>query len=230
MSVNLPNNNAENQEIDLSQISNKIGSLFQNFNTLIFRCIQFFIRNRIVIIILLIVGIGLGFFLDTTQKKYDQQIIVAPNFKSADYLYSKIDLINSKILEEDTLFLKNSVGLKKPKTIKGIKIEPITDVYKFIENKTENFELIKLMAEDGDIKKILEDNLTSKNYTNHEITINSNELITEESTIQPLLNFLNESDYFKRVQIEELKNAKIKLSQNDSIIAQIDAVLKYPNK
>jgi hypothetical protein len=225
MSVNLPQN-TENQEIDLSQISNKIGSLFQNFSALIFRCIQFFIRNVIVIIALLIVGIGLGFFLDTTQKTYDQQIIVAPNFKSSDYLYAKIDLINAKIIEGDTLFLKNSVGLKKPKTIKGIKIEPITDVYKFIENKTENFELIKLMAEDGDIKKILEDNLTSKNYTNHEIVITTNDLITEKSTIEPILNFLNESDYFKKVQIEELKNAQIKLSKNDTIIAQIDAVLK----
>jgi hypothetical protein len=64
-----------------------------------------------------------------------------------------------------------------------------------------------------------------KNYTNHEIVINTNELIAEESTIQPILNFLNESVYFKKVQIEELKNAQIKLSQNDTIISQIDAVL-----
>ena len=225
MSENLPQN-TENQEIDLSQISKKIGSLFQDFSALIFRSIQFFIKNGLLIVVLLILGIGLGFYLDATQKTYDHQIIVAPNFKSTDYLYSKIDLINSKIIEGDTLFLKNNVGLKHPKTIKGIKIEPITDVYKFIENKTENFELIKLMAEDGDIKKILEDNLTSKNYTNHEIVVNTNELINEESTIQPLLNFLNESDYFKKVQIEELKNTQIKLSKNDTIIAQIDAVLK----
>jgi hypothetical protein len=59
------------------------------------------------------------------------------------------------------LFLKNSVGLKHPEILKGIKIKPIIDVYKFIENQTENFELIKL-AEAGDINKILEDNLTSK--------------------------------------------------------------------
>lgn len=215
----------ENQEIDLSLISKKIGGLYQDFNAFLFRSIQFFIKKGLVIVVLVIVGLGLGTYLDAKKKTYDHQITVTPNFKSTDYLYAKIDLINTKIIEGDTLFLKNTMGVKYPKTIKAIKIEPITDVYKFIDNKTENFELIKLMAEDGDIKKILEDNLTSKNYTSHEITITSNEVITEESTIQPVLSFLNASDYFKKVQIEELNNAQIKLNKNDTIIAQIDAVL-----
>lgn len=230
MSANLPQI-PENQEIDLSQISRKIGGLFQDFNAFLFRCIQFFIKNGLVIVVLLIVGVGVGFYLDSTQKTYDHQIIVTPNFKSADYLYAKIDLINGKIVEVDTLFLKNTVGLKHPKTIKTIKIEPITDVYNFIENKTENFELIKLMAEDGDIKKIIEDHVTSKNYTTHEIIITTNELVNEEATIQPLIKFLNENDYFKKVQGEELKNAQIKLNKSDTIIAQIDAVLNgFSNK
>lgn len=224
MSTNVPHNQ-ENQEIDLFQVFKSVGRFFEKINTGIFRCIQFFVKKAIVIIVLVILGIGLGFYLDKTQKKFDHQIIVTPNFKSADYLYSKINLINSKIIEGDTAFLKNSVGLKHPEILKGIKIKPITDVYKFIENKNENFELIKLMAEAGDINKILEDNLTSKNYTNHEIIVKTDELASDESTIQPILNFLNESDYFKKIQIEEFKNIQIKLSQNDTIISQIDAVL-----
>lgn len=224
MSTNVPDNQ-ENQEIDLFQVFKSVGRFFEKINTGIFRCIQFFVKKAIVIIVLVILGIGLGFYLDKTQKKFDHQIIVTPNFKSADYLYSKINLINSKIIEGDTAFLKNSVGLKHPEILKGIKIKPITDVYKFIENKNENFELIKLMAEAGDINKILEDNLTSKNYTNHEIIVKTDELASDESTIQPILNFLNESDYFKKIQIEEFKNIQIKLSQNDTIISQIDAVL-----
>lgn len=224
MSTNVPHNQ-ENQEIDLFQVFKSVGRFFEKINAGIFRCIQFFVKNAIVIIVLMIVGIGLGFYLDKTQKKFDHQIIVTPNFKSTDYLYSKINLINAKIIEGDTAFLKKTVGLKHPEILKGIKIKPITDVYKFIENKNENFELIKLMAEAGDINKILEDNLTSKNYTNHEIIVKTDELASDESTIQPILNFLNESDYFEKIQIEEFKNTQIKLSQNDTIISQIDAVL-----
>jgi hypothetical protein len=160
-----------------------------------------------------------------TKKTYDHQIIVTPNFESTDYLYSKIDLIESKIKERDTVFLKEIVGIKKPKEILKIEIKPINDVYKFIENKTENFELIKLMAEGGDIKKILEDNLTSKNYTLHTITFKTKKQTKNTETVEPILNYLNETDYYKKIQKETVNNVQIKMIQNDTIISQINGVL-----
>ena len=224
MNKNQPNNQ-EDQEIDLTQISKKIGRLFEWINTFLFRCIQFFVKNAIVILILLVIGVGLGFYLDLTKKTYDHQIIVTPNFESTDYLYSKIDLIESKIKEQDTVFLKEIVGIKNPKEIIKIEIKPITDVYKFIENKTENFELIKLMAEGGDIKKILEDNLTSKNYSLHTITFKTKKQTAITETVQPILIYLNETDYYKKVQKETVNNIQIKMIQNDTIISQINGVL-----
>ena len=173
----------------------------------------------------MVIGVGLGFYLDETKKIYNHQIIVTPNFESTDYLYSKIDLIESKIKERDTVFLKEIVGIKRPKEIIKIEIKPITDVYKFIENKAENFELIKLMSEGGDIKKILEDNLTSKNYTLHTITFKTKKQIHNTGTVQPILNYLNETDYYKKIQKETVKNIQVKMIQNDTIISQINGVL-----
>jgi uncharacterized membrane protein len=224
MNKNVPNN-PEDEEIDLSQISNKIRSFFQIFNTFLFRCIQFFVKNAIVVSILAVVGVSIGIFLDQTQKTYDHQIIVTPNFGSTDYLYSKIDLIESKIKEGDTVFLKEVVGIQKPKEIKKIEINPIADVYKFIENKPENFELIKLMAEDGDIKKTVEDKLTSKNYTFHKLSFITGKLTNDKETVQPLLNFLNETDYYKKIQKGVVNNIQIKMIQNESIISQINGIL-----
>lgn len=217
--------NQEDQEIDLTQISKKIRSFFEGINTLIFKCIQFFVKNAIVVLILIVVGVGIGMFLDETHKAYDHQIIVTPNFGSTDYLYSKIDLVESKIMEGDTIFLKDVVGIKKPKEILKIEIKPITDVYRFIENKPENFELIKLMAEGGDIKKILEDNLTSKNYTLHTITFQTKKTTNAAQTLQPILNYLNETDYYKKIQKEIVNNVQIKMIQNDTIISQINGLL-----
>ncbi|MFV8269041.1 hypothetical protein ACNQGP_03780 [Flavobacterium sp. GT2N3] len=224
MNKNQPDNQ-EDQEIDLTQISKKIIKLFERINTFLFRCIQFFVKNAIVIVVLLVLGVGLGYYLDATKKTYDHQIIVSPNFGSADYLYSKIDLIESKIQEGDTFFLKNVLGIKKPKEIIKIEIKPISDVYKFIENKTENFELIKLMAEGGDIKNILEDNLTSKNYTLHTIRFKTKKQTDTTETVQPILNYLNNTEYYKKVQKEAVNNIQIKMIQNDTIISQINGVL-----
>jgi uncharacterized membrane protein len=224
MSTNGPQNQ-DNQEIDLSQIKKKLNGFFEGINRLLFKGIQFFIKNVIVILILVVVGAGIGLFLDQSQKIYDSQIIVTPNFGSTDYLYSKIELLESKIQERDTVFLKKIVGLQNPKEVLKIEIRPITDVYKFIENKAENIELLKLMAEEGDINKILVDGLTSKNYTFHTILLKTKGLTNNEATVQPLLTYLNTSDYFKKMQQIVVKNTENKRDEYDTIIAQINTVL-----
>lgn len=220
-----PQNNADNQEIDLSQISKKIGSFFENISTQIFKVFLFFKRNIIWTGILFILGAVLGYYMDKTTKLYDNQMIVCPNFGSTDYLYAKIDLINSKIEEGDTIFLKEKVGIKEPKKFRSITVKPILDIYKFIEDKERNFEVLKLMSEDGDIKKIINENLTSKNYPYHLITYRTLNQTTDEKTLQPLLKFLNDSDYYTIIQQQFVENVKIKMVENDSIISQINNIL-----
>lgn len=216
----------DNQEIDLSQLSKKLGGLFESFLKIIFNGILFLKRNTIVLVLLFVSGAVIGYYMDKNSKVYDNQIIVCPNFGSTDYLYAKIDLINSKINDGDSIFLKDQVGILDPKKLRNIEIEPITDVYKFIENNTANFELIKLMAEDGDLKKILEDNMTSKNYPFHSISFTTDKMTSDKKMVRPLLKYLNQSDYYATIQKEYLNNIKEKMVQNDTILSQIDGFLK----
>ena len=167
----------------------------------------------------------MGWYLDSNKKSYQNKVIVTPNFGSVDYLYAKIDLIQAKIASGDLDFLKNVVGIPNPQAIRKIEIKPVADVYKFIEDKEQNFELIKLMAEVGEVKKVLEDNVTSKNYTFHTISFTSNELVNEKEVIEPLIKYLNNSEYFDSIQKIGFKNLEKEIAQNDTIIAQIDNVL-----
>ncbi len=217
--------NSDSQEIDLSQISKKIGSFFDGIVFNIFRLIFLLKRNIVLVGLLLIIGGGLGYFFDKNFKSYDHQIMVMPNFESTDYLYSKVALLNSKIKEGDTIFLKEVVGIKNPKKIGLIEINPITDVYKFIKDKDINFEMIKLMAEDGDIKKIIQESTTSKNYPFHLITFSTTEATSLDKTVNPIMSYLNQSDYYAKIQKEYLNNVKVKMVENDSIITQINGFL-----
>ncbi|MFV8345488.1 hypothetical protein [Flavobacterium sp. ZB4P13] len=223
MNKNQPNNQ-EDQEIDLTQISKKIVRLFEWINTFLFKCIQFFVKNAIVISILLVIGVGLGFYLDVTKKAYDHQIIVTPNFGSTDYLYSKIELIESKIKEGDTVFLKE-IGIQEPTSITKISIDPIVDVYGFINNSEQNFELLKLMSEDGDLKSIVKETTTSKNYAFHTITVLTKGISESKKEIQPILNYLNTSDYYSKIQKVSVENIQQKINTNEGIVSQIDGIL-----
>ncbi|SEA19977.1 hypothetical protein SAMN05443667_102298 [Flavobacterium gillisiae] len=223
MSTNVPQNN-DNQEIDLFQISKKIGNLFQELNAFIFRCIQFFVKNGVIILILLIVGFGLGYYLDKNQKEYNHQIIVAPNFKSTDYLYSKIDLLASKISEKDVLFLK-SIGINDPSQLTKISIEPIVDVYKLISNNEQNFELLELMAQNGDLKTIVKESTTSKNYNFHTIILSTNGVTRQSDFIDPILNYLNSSSYFQEIQKISVGNIQQKIKEKEATVLQIDGIV-----
>jgi uncharacterized membrane protein len=223
MSLNAPQN-TDNQEIDLGQISTKISNGLESLLMAIFKVFLFFKKSLIWMIALFVIGAGIGYYLDKTTNIFDHKIIVSPNFGSNDYLYSKVDLLSAKIKEKDTLFLKE-IGIQNIEELKKIEVEPIVDAYRFIGSKTENFDLIKLMAEDGNIQKILEDKVTSKNYPYHLIKFSTSDKTTEEKTLKPILNFLNDSDYYKSFQAEVKNNTELQIKYNDQILEQIDGIL-----
>ena len=191
-----------------------------------------FFKNKVVISVLILLGFGTGIYLDSTLKTYDHQIIVTPNFESADYLYAKIDLIESKIKQKDTVFFK-SIGIDNPSNITFIEINPIIDIYSFVNTKaindkaenSPNFEMVKLLAEEGDINKVIKDKLTSKNYFRHTINIVTKDVISEENTITPLLKYLNQNDYFNKVRLTANNNIILKMKKNEEMIIQIDNLL-----
>ncbi len=239
MSTNVPSD--QNEDIDLMQLPKMIGSFSKGIKMTIFKYIRFFIKNRVVIFGLLLLGFGVGIYFDSTIKSYNHQIIVKPNFGSTEYLYSKIDLIDSKIKQKDTVFLK-SIGIESPLNITLIEINPIIDIYSFVnskaitdvntkaitdksENNTVNLELFKLLTEADDINKVIQGKLTSKNYSHYTINIKSKDFISEENTIIPLLKYLNQNEYFNKVRSTAISNIILKMKKNEEIIIQIDNLL-----
>jgi hypothetical protein len=219
----------DQQEIDLRSIGRGIGMAMDKTNSSFFRLLAFLRRNIIIVAALFIAGAVLGYFADK-GRSYKSHVIVQPHFGSTDYMYDKIALLQSKLKTGDTVFLK-SIGIKDTKVLSKISVSPINDVYQFVNNNTQNFELLKLMVEDGDVKKIIEDPTTSKNYPHHAIVIQSNEPVTESGVITPILEYLNDSDFFIKVQKEYVNNVRIKLEKNEQTLAQINGLLdKFSNQ
>ena len=225
--------NSQEQEIDLSQIGKSISKVFQN---VINKCFDllFFIQKKIIIVAaLFVLGVGLGIYLDKNSSKYSSEIVVTPNLGGVDYLYSKIELIDSKLKEEDNLFLKQ-IGIKNTKNILSIKIEPVIDIYTFVNTNTaiagnaqntQNFELMKLFAENEDINKVIKDKITSKNYPNHKITIVTLDKTVDNEVINPILKYLNSDNYLNKLLGITKDNTLIKMKKNEEQILQIDKLI-----
>lgn len=225
------------EEIDLGLLVKKVNDFFGTISFSIFKGILFVKKNILIFIGLFIIGIVLGFYSDSNNKNYDSEIIVSPSGGGVDYLYSKIDLLTSKLVENDAVFFKN-IGIVDYKKITQIKIDPIIDLYSFVNNSTsaanaqntQNFELVKLLSESGDINKVIKDKLTSKNYPYHLIIISTNKKISKEEIIKPILKYLNTDEYLNKITHISKENILIKMNKNEQEIKQLDSLISQISK
>ena len=216
--------NSQEQEIDLGQIGKGIKNFFNRIVDGFFDFL-FFVKKKIIIIAtLFVIGVVVAFLLD--GNVYNHEVAVIPNFGSNEYLYKKIEQVDTKLREDDAVFFKE-LGIKNYKNIISLEIEAYPAIYSFVNSKDQenNFELIKLMAEDGNIDKIMKDEITSKNYYHHKISIQTKGMYKKEEFITPLLNYLNTNSYYETQQKITQKNLSDKLALNDSLIVQIDKLI-----
>lgn len=221
-----------NSEIDLYYIQAKIKKYATRINDSFFDAILFVKRYIVILLILLIAGIALGFYKDNTDNNfyYEHKIVVIPNFGSVDYLYGEVEKINATIGGANNSFFK-SIGISDPKQLVSLKIEPVVDIYDFIDDiepgtqYNRKFDMFKLLADNGDINKMLEDETTSKNYKNHVIIVSTRNTTSNNDVIEPLLNYFNSSPYYMQMQKEYVNNLEENIAANDTLIKQIDGIL-----
>lgn len=225
--------NSQDQEIDLGQIGKGIKNFFNGIVNSVFDFIFFLKKKTIIIGILFVTGIISGYLLDQKTKKFTSEVIVAPNLGGYDYLYAKVDLIKSKLKEGDITFFK-SIGISKTDIILDIEVEPIIDIYTFVNTKTaivdktqstQNFELMKLLAENEDINKVIKDEKTSKNYPHHKILITTTNKIKNNDVIDPILDYLNSDEYLNKILAITRENTFIKIKKNEEQILQVDKLI-----
>ena len=216
--------NSQDQEIDLGQIGKGIKNFFSGVVNSFFDLLLFIKNKIIIIVVLFVVGIVLAFTLDT--KIYNHEVAVIPNFGSNEYLYKKIEQVDTKLREDDAEFFK-ALGITSFEDVVSVEIEAYPGIYSFVNNKSQenNFELIKLMAEDGYLEKIIKEEVTSKNYYNHKISIQTKRMFKKEEFITPLLKYLNLNAFYEKQQKIRQKNLTEKIALNDSLINQIDKLI-----
>ena len=78
-----------------------------------------------------------------------------------------------------------------------------------------SFELIKLMAEDGNIDKIMKDEITSKNYYHHKISIQTEGMFKKEDVIDyskmpevvPAISNISDEPIINRLTFDDVDHA-----------------------
>jgi len=226
----MANEQNNSNEINLSQLSQKARDYFSRLNDSVFDGLQFIKRNIIILAVLLIAGAVLGYFKDIEAHVYNQEIFAIPNFNSTDYVYGEVERLNSKIKDRDTVYLKQ-LGIKNTADIVEFKIEPVPDLYNFIDqDKTTDqasrkFEVLRLVSENGDAKTIVEDPITGKNFKTHLITVKTTKKFEDADIVAPLFKHFNANPYYSEIQKQYVASLNQTIAVNDTTLKQIDGIL-----
>jgi hypothetical protein len=228
----MENNTNYASEIDLDRVKQKMRGYVSGFGDSVFNAMLFIKKHIVLLIALFVIGAGLGTYLDRESKEYLQKVYVIPNFNSIDYLYEQVDRIESKLKKGDKEFVKN-LGIKNPKLLTSIEIEPVVDIYDFLtqagsntEHEQSKVELFRIISDNADVNKVISDKVTSRNYRYHLITIGTSEEVDRDAVVDPLLATINANPYLLQVQKECIDNLHEKVKENDSIIKQINQVIE----
>jgi uncharacterized membrane protein len=214
------------EEVDLGYLFKKFNDILKSIVRSFFLVLAFFKKFIIVVIALIIIGVAYGFYKDLKEvKTYNNELIVIPNFQSVDYLYDKVAAINLKINAGDTLYMQKVLDTNF-RSLRGIKIEPIADLYNFISESREKIDIFRIIADKQDFTDYIEEFTNSKYYKYHKMSVSIKGDESSEKIIGDLLNFMNTNDHliaYKQIY-QEAKEMEIKEYRN--MITQVDSLIK----
>lgn len=212
------------EEVDLGFLFKGVRSFFRGLGKVIYNIIQVFLRNIILLAVILIVGVVLGYLLDSSSlRTYENRLIVIPNFESVDYLYDIVDEINFKRQIKDAEGLKEIFG-EDYEDFKKVEIEPIPDIYNFITKSRENIDVFRILFENQKLDEFVENMVTSKQYKYQRLKI----FVAGDQPfklIDHFLEYLNTNEHFLAYQEVYKENTIRRIDETNKMITQADSLL-----
>ena len=222
------NSNSSNDEIELGFLFKTMEGIIRKIAKQIFLVLAFFRKYAIIVGILIIAGIGIGYFLDTNSQKipvYENHVIVIPNFESVDYLYETVEELKAKLANNDTIYLQSVLG-ENYKYLTGVDIEPIVDIYNFASKSQENLQVFNILFKNQELSEFVEDMVTSKYFKYHKMNFSIVGKDNSEIIIQKILDYFNSNEHYKAYQALLKDNTARLIEENTRMIDQVDSLIQ----
>lgn len=217
------------EEIDLLFFFKKINNFFKRIGIGIYNGIQFIKRNWIILLVLIGVGIGYGWYVNSKSSTPQKaKMLVRINFDSVNYVYSLIENLNENILD-GTLEAEDQELYK----VKALQITPIINFRDILDKYDETDRRLEMLLrnieyefEDEDEFSQLPETFRSE-YKYHHLEVVVSGSSTQE-TLNALIQHINNNPVLQEVKEVSAKSIQDHIEANEQTIAQINSVLdKY---
>lgn len=208
------NSTQEVDILDLFKIFKKAGQKIEHF---FLRIINFFIRNAIVIAVLIVLGVVAGYVLDKRViPTYQTTLVIPVAFSTGEYLKDFSEDFNAK-----NPVLLQAIGVETT-DFNSLQVKPLTDL-KQIEGKEHLF--LRFVSENNilekeELKKTILDKASRVQLSlTHPKTINGQQVLTK------VLDYLRKNEYYKQLAAIYKEQLAIHIQSNLEAEKQLDKVL-----
>ena len=217
-----------NNEIDLLYLYKKIKEILRGWVTNLFRMLDFVIKKWIIITCLIIIGLALGYYNQTNSKPLKKATsLIRINFNAVAYVYSEIENLNNKILENDINFFNENGFNSETLLVNELEISPIINFHDILEKYDTNDRklegLLKNLEFDEENLKIYETFTTE--YKHHTLNYTLNNEADNES-VYKIIDYLNNNILLNDLKESTKKNIEQQIINNLKSIKQIDNIIE----
>ncbi len=211
----------QEEEIDLGDLFRYLRNGFNNLGNTLLHFINFLLKNAILLIILIVVGAVIGYFLEKSTKEiYKTEAVVATGFGSAEYLYGAVEEINFKFKKQDQAFLdrlqvENFDGF-------SLEVKPVVSLDN-TTNEQQNF--YDLIRESELLDKENQRMVIATSFEKHNLILYHPTDAASQKILKNIIEYLRNNDYYQAFHKDYLANIESRITENKLMIRRIDSLV-----
>lgn len=210
-----------NEEIDLFDLFKMIKDGFISIGNSFLRLINFFLRNSIFLISIVIIGLIVGYFWNQqTKTHYQVEALVAASDEGSSYLYKKIEEVNFALSTESKSWQKD-LGTEDISSLSlGVKPVYITQLLDYEEKS-----FLQYLDETNLLDEKAKTELIQNKVSVHRVKFKYPSEQDGEELLQKVFKKLRENAYFTKVYAEKSAYLEQQVIDNKEFIASLDRLI-----
>lgn len=225
-------NSANTDDIDLGGVFKLFNEIGQSFFRGILGVFLFFKRNLIGLLVVIILGVAIGYGLDKlVPPKYALDVILSPNLDSRNYMYSAVQEARSNLKSKDSAFFA-AIELNAS-DLEGLDFQLSTIPEENGPKTNQDMKYLQLLQDFGggtEALEIIRAELRRHTPLEFLLRFEFRDPVKGTQVAEGIVDYINENPYYSELVKTVRANAQERIAFSDSLLLETDELLRNFNQ
>ncbi|WP_031426872.1 hypothetical protein [Flavimarina sp. Hel_I_48] len=209
-------------DVYVDDVFDKLKQFIKRILRLIFKFFSLLWAKKLIFLALIIIGLGIGFFLDMNKETHYESILQIRTFQpGTEYVYNSIDNLN-KNLRDSTYLRENGFESQE---LQSIEITPMANMEDLLSTfGSEDSRTLETLILNTSTQDLLTSEFFRSQYAQHRIDMKFGKNF-DKNTVSNFLKFINENPYYQDLYILNHESLAKRIEEDQNSIKQIDSVI-----